>query len=106
MFLGHFAVALAGKRAARRTSLGTLLAAATLLDLVWPLLLLLGWERVSIAPGDTAFTPLRFDWYPWSHSLLLVAVWSLLAGGVYFAVRRYAYGAITVAALVASHWLL
>jgi hypothetical protein len=36
MFIGHFAAALAAKRVAPATSLGTLFAAAQLLDLVWP----------------------------------------------------------------------
>ncbi len=35
MFIGHFGVALAAKRLASRTSLGTLVGAAQLLDLVW-----------------------------------------------------------------------
>ena len=45
MFVGHFGVALAAKRAAPGTSLGTLVAASIWLDLVWPVLLLVGVER-------------------------------------------------------------
>jgi len=45
MFLGHFAVALAAKRAAPEISLGTLFLAAQLADLIWPNLFLLGIER-------------------------------------------------------------
>jgi membrane-bound metal-dependent hydrolase YbcI (DUF457 family) len=106
MFIGHIAVALVGKRAAPRTSLGVLLAAATFLDLLWPFLLLAGWERVRIAPGETAFTPLDFVSYPISHSLLAAAGWSVAAGAVYYAVTRYGFGAWTVGILVLSHWLL
>jgi hypothetical protein len=106
MFIGHAAVALAGKRAAPRTSLGVLLAAATFLDLLWPILLLLGWERVAIDPGNTAFTPLDFVSYPISHSLLAVLGWSALGGLGYYAVTRYGYGAWTVGVLVLSHWVL
>ena len=47
MFLGHYAVAIGAKRAAPRSSLGTLIAAAAFLDLVWPVLVLLGLERVA-----------------------------------------------------------
>jgi hypothetical protein len=83
-----------------------LLAAATLLDLIWPILLLVGWERVAIDPGNTAFTPLDFVSYPISHSLLTVLGWSALAGGVYYAATRYGYGAWTVGVLVLSHWVL
>ncbi|HYH81444.1 MAG TPA: hypothetical protein VEX86_16695 [Longimicrobium sp.] len=106
MFIGHTAVALLGKRAAPRTSLGVLLAAATLLDLAWPIFLLLGWERVAIDPGNTAFTPLDFVSYPISHSLLTVLGWSVAAAIVYHAIGRYGYGAWTVGVLVLSHWVL
>ena len=58
MFIGHFGVALAAKKVAPRTSLGTLVMAAQFVDLLWPLFLLLGGERVIIAPGTTAVTPL------------------------------------------------
>ncbi|MGE5233092.1 MAG: metal-dependent hydrolase [Acidobacteriota bacterium] len=106
MFVGHFALGFAAKRVAPRTSLGTLLAAAQALDLLWPALVLAGVERVRIAPGATAFTPLDFESYPWSHSLLMAAVWALLCGGLYFALRRSWRGALVVGGLVASHWLL
>lgn len=106
MFIGHLAVGLLGKRAAPRTSLGVLLAAATWLDLVWPIFLLLGWERVRVDPGNTAFTPLAFDSYPISHSLLAVLGWSVAGAALYYAVRRYGFGAWTVGLLVLSHWVL
>ncbi len=64
MFLGHYAVGFAAKRAAPRTSLGTLMAAALLLDLIWPVLVLIGVERVKVAPGNTAVAPLDFEYYP------------------------------------------
>ena len=60
MFIGHYAVALAAKKAAPRTSLGTLFVAAQFADLLWPALLLLGLEHVRIDPGNTAVTPLDF----------------------------------------------
>src|SRR4029077_9784008 len=89
MVIGHYAVAMAAKRVAPRTSLGTLVAAAILLDLIWPLLVLLGIEIVTITPGVTAVTPLTFVSYPYSHSLLMSIVWGLLFAGGYFVARRY-----------------
>jgi hypothetical protein len=106
MFIGHFGVALAAKRVSPRTSLGTLFAAAQLADLVWPVLVLLGVEVVRVAPGNTAFTPLDFVAYPWTHSLLMAILWAAAFGLVYFAVRRSARGAWVVGALVLSHWVL
>lgn len=106
MFIGHFGVALAAKRVAPRTSLGTLIFAAQFLDLLWPILLLLGIEHVAIAPGITKVSPFDFTDYPISHSLLMVLLWSVLVGGAYFALRRYARGAWIVAFAVLSHWVL
>ena len=106
MFVGHYAVAFAAKRAAPATSLGTLVAAAAALDLIWPVLVLAGVERVAIVPGATAFTPLDFQHYPWSHSLLMSLVWGAVLGGGYFLLRRTRAGAAVVAALVVSHWVL
>jgi membrane-bound metal-dependent hydrolase YbcI (DUF457 family) len=106
MFIGHFGLGFAAKAAAPRTSLGTLFLAAQWIDLVWPTLLLLGVERVLIDPSLPGLTPLAFVHYPYTHSLVAVLGWSLLLGGAYFAVTRYARGALVVAALVLSHWLL
>jgi membrane-bound metal-dependent hydrolase YbcI (DUF457 family) len=106
MFIGHLGLALAAKTAAPRTSLGTLGAAAQWVDLVWPVLLLAGIERVRIDPGNTAFTPLDFEHYPWTHSLVMAAVWALAFALAYRARTGYARGAAVVGALVASHWLL
>src|SRR5688572_21635708 len=83
MFLGHFGVGLAAKRAAPAVSLGLLFLAAQFVDLLWPTLLLLDVERVAIAPGDTALTPLAFTDYPISHSLLAVLGWGALFALVY-----------------------
>jgi len=106
MFLGHYAVAMGAKKVAPKTSLGTLLAAAAFLDLVWPVLVLLGLERVVVAPGITAFTPLDFEHYPISHSLLMSVVWGAAFGAVYFLLRRDGRAATVLAVLVVSHWFL
>lgn len=106
MFVGHLAVALGAKRAAPRVPLAALVAGAFGLDLLWPILLLLGIETVRIDPGNTAFTPLAFDSYPWSHSLALATVWGALAGGLAFSAWKSASGAVIVATVVASHWVL
>jgi membrane-bound metal-dependent hydrolase YbcI (DUF457 family) len=106
MFIGHFAVALAAKPAAPTASLGTLFIACELVDLAWPALLLIGLERVEIRPGITAFTPLEFVHYPWTHSLAMSAAWAAGFALLYFLVRRNARAALVVGAVVASHWFL
>jgi hypothetical protein len=106
MFLGHFAVALGAKRIAPRTSLGTLVAAAQLIDLVWPALILAGVEVVRIDPGNTAYTPLDFASYPFTHGASSVLLWAAAFGALHFWRRRDRAAAWTVAGLVVSHWLL
>jgi len=106
MFLGHYAVGLAAKKVAPRASLGTLIAAALFLDLLWPVLVLTGVELVRVSPGNTTVTPLDFEHYPYSHSLLMSAVWALLFAAAYYAVTRYRAGAACVGLLVISHWVL
>ncbi|MGA3168300.1 MAG: hypothetical protein ABSF14_19530 [Terriglobia bacterium] len=106
MFIGHFGVALAAKKVAPRTSLGTLVMAAQFVDLLWPLFLLLGVERVIIAPGITAVTPLDFTSYPLSHSLLADLGWASLFAGIYRVVRRDWRGALCLGFVLMSHWLL
>ena len=106
MFVGHFALGYAAKRAAPRLSLAVLIAAAQLADLLWPALVALGIEHVRIDPGNTAVTPLDFVSYPYSHSLLLLAIWGVLFGLV---VRMFAAGRrvfLVVFGLVVSHWVL
>jgi len=106
MYIGHFAVGFAAKRLAPAVSLGTLFLAAQFIDLVWPTLLLLGVERVAIAPGHTAFTPLDFVHYPWTHSLFAVLNWGLLVGVTYFLIRHDRRNAFILGLLVVSHWVL
>lgn len=106
MFIGHYALAFAAKKASPRTNLGALLLAASWLDVVWPVLLLADLEQVRIRPGATAYTPLEFVHYPWSHSLLFTVLWGLLLGGLAFAWSRNLRSAGWIGALVVSHWVL
>lgn len=106
MFLGHFALGFAVKRATPRVNLATLFAAAQLPDLIWPVLVALGVERVEIAPGNTAFTPLAFVRYPWSHSLLLVAICGAAFAVVHFLRARNSVAAVVLGLLAISHWML
>jgi hypothetical protein len=107
MFIGHFALAFAARRAAPTVPLSVGFAACQLADLVWPVFVLAGLEQVEVAPGITAVTPLDFVSYPWSHSLAALVGWAVVAALAWWLLRRRdTRGAIVVAALVLSHWLL
>lgn len=106
MFIGHFGLAFASKKIARQPSLAVSFFAAQFIDLLWPFLILFGIESVSIDPGNTEFTPLDFESYPYSHSLLAVIIWSVLLAAIYFMVKKNSRAALIIGLLVASHWML
>lgn len=106
MFIGHYAIGLASKEFAPRTSLGALIAAPILLDLLWPIFLLLGWEHVSIVPNSNPFLRLQFDSYPISHGLVAVLAWATLYASVYFGFTRYIAGSVVIWIGVVSHWAM
>ena len=106
MFPGHLALAFAAKKKAPDVSLGWTMAAVMGLDLLWPVLLLLGLEQVAIGSATGGFDQLTFTAYPWSHSLLMALIWS----GAVWGIARWRGipkpGALLLGALVASHWVL
>jgi hypothetical protein len=111
MFLGHYGVAFALKRAEPKLSLGTLFVAVQLPDLLWGVFVLVGWERARIVPGHTAITPLEFLDYPISHSLLGVVIWSIVAAALYYSwptrdTSRHWQAAVIVGLAVFSHYPL
>lgn len=106
MFIGHIAVGFASKRAAPNTSLGLLVTAALCSDLLFPIFALAGWERVRIAPGDTAFMSVAFDSYPISHSLLTTVGWAALIAFLYWIAARHLRGAAVLFLAGVSHWFL
>jgi hypothetical protein len=106
MFVGHFAVAFAAKPAAPRVSLPTLMVAAALADILWIVFFTMGVEHVEIVPGLMPANSLDLVSVPFSHSLLMDAVWAMLFAGMYFLARRDARGAWVIAAAVLSHWVL
>ncbi len=106
MFIGHYAVGLASKKLAPRASLGVLIAAPILLDLLWPIFLLLGWEHVSVEPNPNPFLRLAFDAYPISHGLLAVIGWATLFAAIYFGLTRYKAGTLVIWMGVISHWVM
>ena len=106
MFIGHFAVGFASKRWAPRTSLAVLLAAPLLADILWPAFILMGVEHARIVTGDTPFLNISLDDYPWSHSLLMLAVWALCFGGAVWGYAKDRAAGLVVAIGVLSHWVL
>ncbi len=106
MFVGHFAVGLAAKQVAPKVSLGTLILAAALSDVLWIIFFVTGIEQVFIQPGIMVANSLNLVYIPFSHSLLMDAVWGSLFAAVYFLLRKDTRGAWVLFAAVVSHWIL
>jgi len=106
VFVGHFAVGLAAKRIAPAVSLGTLVLAAMLADLLWCVFMIAGIEHVEFRPAMGAANYFQASDIAMSHSLLMNAVWASLLTAAYFLRRRHAKGAFILFAAALSHWLL
>ncbi|MEO1137642.1 MAG: hypothetical protein AAFW68_13725, partial [Pseudomonadota bacterium] len=102
MFVGHYgpAAGLAGGR----IKLWHGFVAVQFLDILWAPFILLGIEHVRIVENFTASN--HFDLYhmPYTHSLVMALVWSVVAGAAYQLARKG--GGWIVGALVFSHWVL
>lgn len=108
VFVGHYGVAFAVKRAAPRVPLWVTFVAVQWLDVVWSLLVLLGIEKLRIVPGITEANALDLYYMPYTHSLPGALALAVLLGGVaalVFADRRGATF-LAVSAAVFSHWIL
>src|ERR1044072_1354233 len=106
MFIGHYALGFAAKRAAPRAGLGGLFVAPPPADRLRSPLLLSGLEHVHAVPSGNPFLNLWFDDYPYSHSLFTLIVWGIVFGYVYRAATGYKRGAFVIGILVVSHWVL
>jgi hypothetical protein len=94
------------KPIAPKTSLGTLMLASSLPDLLAFVFLVAGLEHFSIRPGITDASALNLYDITLSHSLAMDAVWGALLAAGYFFVRRYPRGAWVIFLVVLIHWLL
>lgn len=84
MFIGHYGVGLALKKADKTIPLELLFLATQFVDILWAFFILLGIEKAEIVPGITAANPLDLVYYPYTHSLVASFLW---AGVVYVAFR-------------------
>jgi len=91
MYLGHFAMGLAAKPVAPKASLGILLVATQVLDILYPIFLIAGASYIGASP--------------WDHGLVMTLVWSVAALAIYFLIYRDIRSGIVVGLLVLSHWV-
>lgn len=102
MFTGHYgpAAAVAGKR----VKLWHGFVAVQFLDILWAPFILLGVEKARIVEHFTASNHFDLYFMPYTHSLVMALVWSVVIGGAYHLWRKT--GGAIIGALVFSHWIL
>jgi len=117
LFTGHYSFSFAGRALAgksgdqendKRIPLWLLFIAVQFIDVLWSIFVLLGIEKVRIVPGITASNALDLYYMPYTHSLLGVLFWSLLAFAVcqFVPALRGKRTGLILAAAVFSHWIL
>ena len=108
MFVGHYGPSFAIRALRPEIPLWLLFLAAQLVDVAWTLLVLGGIEKLRIAPGITAASPLDLYYMPYTHSLVAALLWALGAAILCrFAFRwRGWQAALWVGAAVLSHWVI
>jgi hypothetical protein len=89
---GHLAIGFAAKRWDSKIPLIWYLAGAYVIDIVYFVLLALGIESSS---ND-----------PWSHSLLMAIVWSILFALIVWVIVKHRRSALLMGLVVFSHWVL
>jgi len=104
MFIGHFGLSFAAKKAAPKVSLATLFIATQLVDIIWPFMLVFNIEKVAITPGYTKMNAFEFLYFPYTHSLFMGLVWGLIAALIYAFIKKDTRGAIVIGLCVLSHW--
>jgi len=92
MYMGHFAFGLAAKPAAPKVSLGILMVAPQMLDILYAIFLLLGVNQL----GETN---------PWDHGLVMAGIWSFTAFAISFFYYSDLRSGIVIGLLVLSHWI-
>ena len=112
MFVGHYSVAFACRTERNKIPLWVLFVAVQFLDYIWATLVLLGIEKLRVIKGFTAGSMLDSYFHPYSHSLIMAMIWSVVAAFVYKTVcgrhgRHYNKSAPLIIGLaVFSHWIL
>jgi len=98
--IGHLAMGFAAKTAGPKISLGVLLAASWLFDILYFIFAFAGIESAEniTKPGVVPT--------PYSHGLFMAVIWSILAGVLAWRVYHSQRAGLVIGLVVFSHWML
>ncbi|MDD1703462.1 MAG: hypothetical protein LUQ31_10840 [Methanoregula sp.] len=105
MFIGHFAIAFLLISLFPGVPPIIPLIGVSFPDLLWPVLIFTGKEKAKVNPASPRQDSLVFLSYPYSHSLILGTLISVVPGAIFGFFFGFAAGMVFVVAS-ASHWLL
>lgn len=106
MFIGHFAVAFILWRLFPQIPLPVILISVSFPDLLWSILVPAGVERVKINPDSPLQKYLVFEKFPYSHSLVLGSLLSVIPGLVLATIIGNPLVLPVFVVGSASHWVL
>jgi len=89
---GHLAFGFMAKHFAPKTSIFVLLIAAYLIDILCFIFRIFGIETA--------------DFSPWSHSLIMALIWTLLTFGIFLLITKNIRPSLVIGIVVFSHWIL
>ena len=106
MYIGHYAVAAALVTLVPASPVTPIAVGVAWPDLVWPVLVFIGREHVTVNRSDPLQRSIRFDSYPFSHSLVLSNVFTLVPA----VIVAFLYDSVLLGVLfwvaTLSHWVL
>lgn len=106
MFIGHFAIAFLLARLFPQVPFLIPLIAVSFPDLVWPLLILAGIEKVKVNPDSPLQKYLVFEKNPYSHSIIFTNLVAIVVGLALARILRNPLVALVFTVGSASHWVL
>ncbi len=106
MFIGHFAIAYIFHYFFPSMPLWVALAGVSFPDLLWPILVILGIEKVSINSKFPLQKDIKFNHYPYSHSMVLSTAIAAVFGGILSLLLNNNSILFLFPVLSVSHWFL
>lgn len=89
---GHLGIGFAVKRLDAKIPLWGYLVGAYVIDLIY--------MELSFLKSE------RFGYNPWSHSLLMAILWSVVTGLIVFKIVKHSNSSLLMSLVVFSHWIL
>ncbi|GIT81498.1 hypothetical protein LLS1_31670 [Leifsonia sp. LS1] len=106
MYIGHYAAAAALVTLVPESPVLPAAVGVAWPDLLWPALVIVGVERVTVSPTDPLQRAVRFDAYPFSHSLVLGNLIAILPAVVIGSAYQNVVAGLVFWLAALSHWVL